>query len=252
MFRPKPVISFFFGSESVPVLESFSRVYPICGSISNMIPSVPLVRPPSGEMRYFAIHGYRRLIIGGSTLREACCAGEFCDRQSPTGYSIAEPGYSCGCLSNSLGRGSEHCYVTDHAVKFACDKNISANGFVVVPNFRSRHFDKILFQETCYTVFNQQEPGDKPCNWAIREQVETVVSHINSNRGWTVIGWVRSSGLSLSSGNVPNPSPCDLKLVFVGPTHSDDCEESMRLSGDRLLSRIIYNQREEARARDLV
>jgi len=220
-------------SGELPLLRSSTRVYPVSGLLQKIIPNVPLTRPILGETRYFAIHGHKNVIVGGTTLQEALCGGRFCDRQRGPG-SVGP----CGCLHSEKGPKM----IMQHTLQFSCDTNYSPSGSVQISGFRSFRFDKLVLQGLDYKVLNDIEPGNKPCNQVLREQVKKLVDHVNSSGGWTIIGWIRATH---------HPSPEEREegdvlphVVFVAPTIASDCDkmnrayEAISMSRSEFWSRI--------------
>ena len=214
--RPAPVCESVKCNGDLPLLRSSSRIYPVSGPLGKLVPRVPLSRPSRRETRYFAIHGHKELTVAGTTLREAICDGEFCDRQrSP------ESCRSCGCLHNEGGSGM----VTQHTLQFSCDTNFSPTGSVMVPNFRSFRFDKLVLQGLGHSVFNDIEPGNNPCNQVLREQVKKLVDHVNSGGGWTIIGWVHGP-LTSPDEVIGGEEDIMMHVVLLAPTVAADCDEA--------------------------
>lgn len=211
----------------MPLLEGYSNVYPVEGNIAKIIPSVPLTRPEAGFTKFFALHGYKNLIIGNTSLKESICGGEFCDRQTPTGFSVSES-TACGCFYNTYADR----IVTQHTLRIKCSKEFSPSEYIIVREFRSHRFDKILFENLPTSLFSDLDNNTKFYDKILREQTNKLVQHVNSHGGWSIIGWVRTGKVQDASeeGNkdAEDIAALDVKphVVFVSPTNPEDHDKN--------------------------
>ena len=204
----------------MPLLGSFRRAYPVIGGFAERVPMTPLQRPLSGETRYFALHGFKNLVVGGTTYRRSVCCGNFCDGQSTTLPLLSDPDVCCGCVSDR----ETSRYILQHNLKIECARDVVSSGSLVVANFCSFRFDDLMLDRTCEIALDRMSTDCNVANTILREHVRAFVNHVNSRSGWTIIGWLRTGkemvGLEHLAGQEVLPH-----VALLTPTSSDDCTE---------------------------
>jgi len=199
------------GTLSIALLDKCTRVYPAECDCAKVIPSVPLERPDAGETKYFAYHGCKELVIGGSIVDNSSCGGRFCDRQIPAGST---PGtvVACGCFH----RRDKYKIVSEHSLRIPCTANVNEHKWVTVSYFRSLRFDELLFQDGSQRIFDSIELGDPIANRVLRNHVSRLVKLVNDRHGWTIVGWVRT-GLVKDVNEEGNRDAEDIAAEDVRP-----------------------------------
>ena len=157
--------------------------------------SIPL---EAGEHRYFCLH---QESISVSNFRfkfdVICNVGRFCDRVD---IAIAKNGQQCGCLQSGYTTSS---IVAQFNVTLKTTRDKISEPYSIA-NFRS-------LRTTEYFVTNLDEFGMQNASVLdeqvlnIREKIKAMVEMINSNGGWTMVGWFRK-------GEVKDVSSTDQKI----------------------------------------
>lgn len=228
-------------------------VSPIKNKLSPLVPSVTLGRPDAGETRYFVYHNCKTLMVRGTTIQKSICGGKFCDRQNPLDHTLAGT-LACGCFQAK----SRLRFVMQHDIKIPCKNEIDERLHVVISNFRSYRFDTLLLREGCLQYFLSLDGGERACNKVLRKQVEDLVRHINTNHGWTIVGWVRT-GRVHDTSEEGNREAEDIAaealnphVTYLYPSFPEDMDESkheilktLRLSEAQLRTKVedLQNRR---------
>lgn len=217
---------------NVPIIKSSWKYIPVSlrGShvrLENIVPAVPLAIPPgSGEQRYYALHGIAVTISGFRLATEdVSCNGKFCDRQFKAIQNVA-----CGCWTHGLSSESVVC---------ECNVNLNVNrpkGMsrhadgtdhnrgILIQDFRSLRLTEFLFANLSDFAKQEQEAIELQTP-AMRRQVNAMVDYVNTNGGWTVVGWFKKGevkDMAAASDDVKVESDeVKMHLSLLTPTNLD-------------------------------
>jgi hypothetical protein len=179
--EPPPVKNTLGSTTSVAIVDICSRTVPALAHYPDVVPVTPLASPPAGDTAYFASHDVTNLELGGACFEEAICGGKLCDRQ----VEKKTPTMKCGCLYQTKGRA----LVVEMSVGIDVPMSFDASGKKVVHNFRSYRTSCLFVDSDCWSAILL---GNHHHNRLLRKAVQKVLHHVNSNGGWTYIGWVRT------------------------------------------------------------
>ena len=135
----------------------------------------------TGEQKYFVLHEVKSLNILMFNLdRENTCGGRECDKA----HKLYR-GNNCGCttLSNQRHVGSMVVVFDNHFNK----TNIHHLDKIQVTGFRSLRTTQLFFDNMEEYVSDYTDMQLK----TVKQKVEKIVTYVNSNCGWTVVGWFR-------------------------------------------------------------
>jgi len=176
-----------------------------------------LARRPSNPGTTFGWHMKNKIIkIGGLHAvvgsKEMPCTGVSCDRQNP-------PCKGCFGKSPSL-----HPFALNTMLQVNdCPECAEVGNNAVFPDFRSYAFSKLFFHNIeTFAALALEDMEDNLSE--LEEVVRTIVQHINSNGGWTIVGWHRVgervdhiSGDTLqnetTAGHIVRAEPTDSSLL---------------------------------------
>lgn len=213
------------GTQSIPLLQHATRVYPVECDYAKVLPPVPLKRPDAGETKYFVYHNFKELVVGKTEVENSSCGGRFCDRQVSAGGT---PGaiVPCGCFH----RKDKYRLIARHLLRIPCEGNVNETGRVMVVNFRSLRFDELLFRQGSQRVFDTIELGDDIVISVLRTRVCKLVKHVNRHHGWTIVGWART-GKVRDANEEGNRDADDVAaeevsphVTYLYPTDQDDVD----------------------------
>jgi hypothetical protein len=127
-----------------------------------------------------------------------------CDRQEE---KKAE-GAPCGCLVQS-----DRCNVVLSCNLFVKDKEKQELFFV--RNFRSWVFTKLLFGTSLSDLATKADYNEGEMFETVREHLFVIIDYVNSNGGWSVVGWFRI-GMLQDAGDVSQDLPRNqIELIAV-------------------------------------
>ena len=195
----------------MPLLDNFTRVYPVKCDVVDALPAVPLRKPEAGETKYFVYHSYKSLKIGGTVISNSSCGGRFCDRQSVAGDTNSSP-VACGCFY----RKDKYKIIMEHFLRIPCNADVDDSKKITIAEFKSLRFDEILFQDGSHRVFEDIEHGDPIATRVIRDRVMKLVELVNKANGWTIVGWVRT-GRIRDANEEGNKDATDIAAEDVKP-----------------------------------
>jgi hypothetical protein len=201
------------GIQNVMTVDTSNELIPIKWD-DSLIPTVPLVPPPKGHQRYFILKG-EKIEMFKVGAEQASCKGQLCDRQKPPSRSIG-----CGCLY--MQRASD--IVFEQIVKFSYVDESGNNEHHTVLHHRSFRttnlFTKPIHMGADPLPFYERKRD-------IRTVVRNIQEIVNSNGGWTIIGWYRKGEVEdASAPSNENDSKIEgsnkpIHIAYLFPTNKE-------------------------------
>jgi hypothetical protein len=186
--EPLPSANTLGSSDSaISLLEYYNRnVIPLKDGV-QYLPRSPLVVPRAGETRYFCYHNVTNIVINGVTPKKSICGGQLCDRQQDP-KTVDNKSFKCGCqyVNNRILPK-----VLGMRVTVPCETTFHNDGMTVIPTFHSHKTTKLFIQQTALDNINLDK-DDMAVQRQLRQSVNHAVEYINSNGGFTVVGWLRT------------------------------------------------------------
>lgn len=205
---------------NLPIIEAEFPLVPLTREaegylIRNVIPAVPVRVPETpGELSYFVLHGQsitmQRFRI---TMDHVSCTGVTCDRKR----ILHDKNIACGCLNTGF---DNKAMVAEATIKVPMPASADTSG--VVQNFRSHRFTELV----CENTKAMQKMDKKTLSMKYvkhQRRITALVQHVNTNEGWTTVGWFRrGESADASTENATMQSlEANMHLVLVVPTNGD-------------------------------
>ena len=172
---------------TLPLIQTHHALVPLKRStpIHRMVSTMRQYKPNNilaGDQRYFVLHNVKDLQIAFFKLtNKNCCSGLQCDKA----LSICH-GQSCGCtfLRNDL-----FTWVGEFGLSFPnpFSADVDQSSDINVADFRSLRTSSMFFKD--FRLFCRDYNSAQLTS--VRKQVSALVSLVNDNGGWTIVGWFR-------------------------------------------------------------
>lgn len=139
----------------------------------------------SPSLHYFVMHNVQMKIDSDASIVPMLtkCNGRTCDRLQ----AASHPNQPCGCWNQS-GRSDTLARNTVLKITFYFDDVVGTT--VQVVDFTSLKWSKLLFEEG-QIIFDHDELQRDTLFFYLQKQYRKVVSYVNENGGWTVVGWYK-------------------------------------------------------------
>jgi hypothetical protein len=197
------------GSSDLPILEHKKPLIhiPNIGVVIKNIPEVQFMERtlPKVGTRFFLVKN-AILHVQNAIVEDPICTGYMCDRQEE---KKAE-GVPCGCLVQS-----DRCNVVLSCNLFVKDKEKQELFFV--RNFRSWVFTKLLFGTSLSDLATKADYNEGEMFETVREHLSVIVDYVNSNGGWSIVGWFRI-GMLQDAGDVSQDLPRNQTELIAAET----------------------------------
>ena len=179
ILNPLPIKALLGGK--VPIIES--RGSCIILKTPVKLKQVPLNPNIDQEATHaFVLNGMKLDILYSYPL-ETNCSGSFCDRQRVV--EVLRSGRGCGCYS-MISRKSRLVIAHDLIIS-KTDTNID----IEIESFSSLKFSKFYLDGNLPQKLTFLDLDNTKFMRDIRTSIEKCVNYINSNGGWTVVGWYK-------------------------------------------------------------
>jgi hypothetical protein len=126
----------------------------------------------------FTLNG-ANLRVRRTTAIETTCSGNFCDKQRRNDLGSTR---SCGCFNMSQHRTN---IALEHSIRVIAGASVSVN----MDHFSSSKFSSLYLSlpiPGTVAIRSLQHTDDF---FHMKDKISDVVTHVNNNGGWTVIGW---------------------------------------------------------------
>lgn len=140
-----------------------------------------------GQTRFFAQTGIEINVSNVEGMANTC-KSFFCDRQT-----ASDLGNACGCFQSRVSTTG----VLSCDVSIPVPHTVSENAKYSVVSFKSFMFSNVLCRDVPTTV---EQMKSIPYTDSLIPKVKTLVSYINNNGGWNLIGWIRT-GVTQEAGS---------------------------------------------------
>jgi hypothetical protein len=186
------------GSSDLPIIEHKKPLVhvPNVSKVLKILPEVKYFEDslPKFGTRFFLLKKMR-LNIQNAIVEDPICTGYMCDRQEER----KAEGVPCGCLVQS-----DRCNVVLSCNLFV--KNENEEEVFFVRNFRSWVFTKMLFGSSLSDLATKADYNDGETFDMVRAHLSIIVDYVNSNGGWSLVGWFRI-GMLQDAGDVLQDLP---------------------------------------------
>jgi len=171
------------GNSDVPILQHKWPLKPIRDSFT-LLTTIPNMiydeeNLPNSGTRFFLMKGVL-IHVQNVSMEIPICTGTMCDRQEIKSTSDQ----SCACLTVS-----NRCPVVLSCNLFVKDQD--GRNILVVKEFRSWVFTKMICGSLLSDNSGKDDFNDGDNLDQLRERTSIILDYVNSNGGWTVIGWYR-------------------------------------------------------------
>ena len=119
-------------------------------------------------------------------VEDSGCAGLFCDKQRI--LEVRQYGEGCCCYSYDSKRTNA---IVDHTFKIRHHGFVEEGGVIMVNNFSSVRFSSLYQKSVFSNQIRQNALELTDAFFDLEDAVEQVIHLINSNGGFTVIGWYK-------------------------------------------------------------
>jgi hypothetical protein len=229
--------------QKLPLISSTKPLIPLKYSVKDLtmkenITACNMMLPKEpGEMLYFASHGVKVTISHFEVdFKEVSCTGIFCDRNQ-----LKQANVSCGCMYE----GEQGACVAEYTLTIPSLSKISNNHDTEsIEECRSLRTTRLFFKDLA--AFGQQTLEKAQEQYiSVRLAVKTMVEYVNTNGGWTVVGWFKKGEVEDSSnlqGEKVESTSCTLHVSLLIPTNeniskgTDDAFNNMKISTDETVS----------------
>ena len=207
----EPNVSFQSLGESTPILSIANEpLLPVASSSIALASTETLLACPTvaGETNYFVLTSKTISLRRVTLAKDASCSGIQCDRQKAKG--------ECACLHAT----SSNILVYSFDVIFPVPNRIEVDGSTAVHNFRSLRTTELFFcdfEQHASTITPEDELNRTSL---YRDKIKKMVTYINDNGGWTIVGWfmLGSTQDSANSQDKVQNSVITLHLSCLLPT----------------------------------
>jgi hypothetical protein len=180
------MVEYYLGENtSIPIVESPKDYFPVNNRFLDSVAPTKLVLPEMDHTNYFCIH-HEKVKCSRATIEYASCSGSFCDRQR----SDLGPNQKCGCSYMKTIGGTD--------VVIDVDITFNTEGKITVTHFRSWRYSNLFVTDT--SIWQKLNRDDDLV--VLRKAITDVTNHVNSNGGWTIIGWIRTGRVKDESSDV--------------------------------------------------
>lgn len=219
----------------LPIISSVHQLIPLQHSkldrtISHVLKHYIPKTIHAGSQRYFVIHNVTDISMPMFNLtNEYTCPGRQCDKSQ-----ILHKEQVCACCYQH--RGGSH-FVGEFTLVFSnpFPRTIHDSDIVQVSKFRSTRTTDVFFRDV-KTFCDEHQP--KSHQRALRDKMKALVNHVNSNGGWTLVGWFRKGEVVDNLGGKEEEkvtsSTVQLHLCYLCPTNLD-------VSSDGYKQLLIHN-----------
>jgi len=211
-----PVDSTLGMGTNVALIKRVGPVLPLRNSMVSLVPSIPITAPDKGDTRYFCQHSDTSVVFSSAQIEDAICGGFlWYDRiafsmshplwfpifQWPFSFIISplfiivsdrqqtpsgNKGQACGCLFMPV---RHYPLVLQASVIFNVPRSFRKVGRMNINGFRSYRTTLLFVTEEALGRFKSFNANHIQ---ALRVAINRVNNYVNTNGGWTYIGWLRT------------------------------------------------------------
>jgi hypothetical protein len=213
------------GSSDLPIIEHKKPLVRV-PNVLKILKALPEIKYfedslPKIGTRFFLLKGMH-LNIQNVIVEDPSCTGYMCDQQEER----KAEGVPCGCLVQS-----DRCNVVLSCNLFVTNENGEEVFFV--RNFRSWVFTKMLFGNSLSDLATKGDYNDGEAFDIIRAHLSIIVDYVNSNGGWSLVGWFYI-GMLQDAGDVLQDLPKNqtelISAEMVTPHVSRHCPSEIDVS----------------------
>jgi len=158
----------------MPIITTPMPLLPL--AVPATLPGVAFTPAEPYTSRFFVLHG-ATVTAGGARLVTTNCTGKFCDRRK------VEAQGDCGCYHRDRNAGRCHVLQLDLDIEHPDIANP-----LMVAGWSSLRFTEMAFAGSLPAEVNLD-------NYALRmtyrRTISSLVTYVNANGGWTILGWHR-------------------------------------------------------------
>ena len=201
--------------EAIPIFDMWRAITVFSRSINH--PEKPICMSTTTQQQvHFCQHNVSLAFSMTQVLtHEVKCIGNTCDRQG---------GPCVGCRGKS---GVHKNVVLWHVIEIANQHQYAEHNGIARFKVRSYKLSE-LFADMDSLARMDYEQMRAHSN-EIRNRVRDIVTHVNANGGWTVLGWHRRGVVTGQDGNLQLNSETEGHLVRVEPTRPSTALDTLSM-----------------------